>query len=566
MGNARRLVAGAILWSCLAIAVAAVSRAPSAVSKQSWAPAEDTVLVQSALPPTDRLTQNVSARAVAHGQGIEVATEPGLVTNTEVSGAAHAAVDIRCTPGVTDHLVATGQVALGGWDGPCHRIAYAPATTQGRYTPPRGMVQSDQGTPSPEWLHDVRVSGDVVALGTPVSAYILVHPSDGRCPWSYPGTGGYRSDDSGRFERTCSDAWTGSTIDVLVIDDAHDLWRRSYRVESGESGPKPIEVRAVLTPRPTPEGPTPTPTAMDELNWTLWTGRVRGLGRTPLAWAHVSLQGCLLSPVHTDDQGYFELVCYGGHGLRTEWLMVVLADGYERWEKSWRFDEFSRWPLEIDLVPLAQTATATPGDGDGWPQTYVPIVLRGEERDTIPTAVTAPPSAMPGPATYFFLETRTHQKLGPGCERLFVDWPTYSFNDDTGVLHVYGGNPRLEPSDFGFVGSGSSLGGRGSGAASGLSAFASTPFVHDALELRSIDGSGSATLKRGTAVTELEAGAEWRRMWSGESPGEPGCVVTDTYRISNYGLQDRRKIVYSADSAGAWTRQARARSRAYACE
>jgi hypothetical protein len=43
-------------------------------------------------------------------------------------------------------------------------------------------------------LHDVTVSGDVETLGTPVSAYILLYPSDGRCPWSQPWSAGYRSD------------------------------------------------------------------------------------------------------------------------------------------------------------------------------------------------------------------------------------------------------------------------------------------------------------------------------------------------------------------------------------
>ena len=113
----------------------------------------------------------------------------------------------------------------------CTSTRTSTATTTG--TPPTA-------TPTPVMLSNVNISGVVAAMGTPVSARILLHPSDGRCPWSAA------SDASGHFDRTCSDARLGSSVDVWVVGDAHDRWRSSYPVEKGESGPRPIEVRAVL--------------------------------------------------------------------------------------------------------------------------------------------------------------------------------------------------------------------------------------------------------------------------------------------------------------------------------
>jgi len=145
-------------------------------------------------------------------------------------------------------------------------------------------------TPTPGMLRDVNVFGVVVARETPVRARILLHPSDGRCPWS----DGYRSGADGRFDRTCSDARSGSAIDVWVLAEEHDRWMQSYRVEPGDVGAQPIEVRAVLAPLPTrPGGATPTATPMHVLGKTRWLGQVVKEGGVPVPWASVSVEGAL---------------------------------------------------------------------------------------------------------------------------------------------------------------------------------------------------------------------------------------------------------------------------------
>jgi len=205
-------------------------------------------------------------------------------------------------------------------------------------------------TPTPEMLSDVAVSGVVESQGTPVRARVHLYPSDGRCPWS----GGYRSDADGRFDRTCSDARLGSRITVRLLADGYDQWSDSYTVEQDELGARPIDVRAELTPQPTRPGPTPSATPMDDLSLTIFSGVVRGIAQRPVPWAAVTFQGArCLSPVNTDDDGRFEVWCFGGHSLWTQWQVAVRAKGYRPWDASFRMPEHPLPYEMIDLVPVA---------------------------------------------------------------------------------------------------------------------------------------------------------------------------------------------------------------------
>ena len=262
-------------------------------------------------------------------------------------------------------------------------LRHTPSPTPPTPTSPPGppTAPPTTATPAPEMLRNVNVFGIVVARETPVRARILLHPSDGRCPWS----DGYRSGEDGRLDRTCSDARQGSNIDVWVLGDHHDPWSQWYEVQRGDHGAKPIEVRAILTARPASASPTPTP--VDQIGETRWFGNVVVRGGGPVPWASVAVdaddsQGrrvrCL-SPVNTDDAGHFEVWCFGGHSVFAVFRIAVRASGCEPWEPpSWRVSNGGIPLGDIELVcatstpaatgtPPTPSATATPGDGQGGP-------------------------------------------------------------------------------------------------------------------------------------------------------------------------------------------------------
>jgi hypothetical protein len=459
MISARRLVAGVTLTLGLLASLNAMESAPS-VAGQPMATATPPcptmdpqyVYVEPVISPTDLLTQTITAR-LDYAVWIKVLAESGTFTMTR-STSGHSVV-MRLLPDVAHHLEVAGR-----WQFRADCPWFTTQTSRDRNGDALIIVQGDPptptATPAPEMLRNVNVFGIVVARETPVRARILLHPSDGRCPWS----DGYRSGEDGRLDRTCSDARQGSTISVWVLGDHHDPWSQSYEVERGDHGAKPIEVRAILTARPA--SASPTPTLVDEIGETRWFGNVIVEGGVPVPWASVDVDAhgygvrCL-SPVNTDDAGHFEVWCFGGHSMYTDFRIAVRASGCEPWEAPMGRVSTGGVPLrDIELVcatstpagagtPPTPTATATPGDGQGEPSpSYLPMVLRNTDREAIPTAV-APLRATPNPDTDFLLETWTHTERGPGCRMFYSDFPTYSFNDSTGVLHVQGDNRRLEP-------------------------------------------------------------------------------------------------------------------------
>lgn len=158
------------------------------------------------------------------------------------------------------------------------------------------------------------------------------------------------------------------------------------------------------------------------------------------------------------------------------------------------------------------------------------------------SAASPPPTPVPPEHRYLFLEHWRHEEWGPGCPGLMIDFPMYGFDPETGVLRALA-QPRLQPGDLGYYGSGRSLTGVGGGAASGLDRIEALPFASEALRLTAVSEGGVATIERDGDVLAMEPGAE--RQWSFvESRHEPGCVITATVRITNFGFQDRRKIEY----------------------
>lgn len=230
----------------------------------------------------------------------------------------------------------------------------------------------------------------------------------------------------------------------------------------------------------------------------------------------------------------------------------------------------------VRCVPNYAEAAST----DIPPPAYVPLALRHAERASFPDPATAPaPTVSPSPtqtatstqplpvlttvtpgtptpsaeatptlppeSRYFLLESWTHTVRGLGCSMMFIDFPTYWFDEGSGVLYVYGANPRLDPSDIGYFGVGSSLSGRGSGQFSSLVAFRALPIARDEIELLDITEKGAVGLTRRGTELRLEPGEEWTSTEVRRSTTEPGCTMTDTHRITNYAYQDRSKIDYS---------------------
>jgi hypothetical protein len=188
-------------------------------------------------------------------------------------------------------------------------------------------------------------------------------------------------------------------------------------------------------------------------------------------------------------------------------------------------------------------------------ETPAPTEAPGRSTATASATPTPTPTGSEGPVTatptrsaaarYLFVERWEHQVRGPGCGMMLIDFPTYQFYPDSGILRLYlyfGRNPLLEDTDVGYCGSGRSVEGHNSGGeASKLLRIVTLPFEVGDLQVRSVDPGGAVLAVRGGEDIALAPGAERRWQWVGN--GEtPGCTVTTTLRVTNYGYQDRSKI------------------------
>ena len=81
-----------------------------------------------------------------------------------------------------------------------------------------------------------------------------------------------------------------------------------------------------------------------------------------------------------------------------------------------------------------------------------------------------PPVIQVPEGEYLLVEYWTHSLLGTNCEGLCIDFPTYSFDSQSGALTIDLPDPALVLADdeIGYIGSGESLGGVGCGAFSDL--------------------------------------------------------------------------------------------------
>ncbi len=165
----------------------------------------------------------------------------------------------------------------------------------------------------------------------------------------------------------------------------------------------------------------------------------------------------------------------------------------------------------------------------------------------------ATPTSLPAADKYVFVERWIDVYEGP-LAAAFIDFPTYSFNRDTGELTPYIVPPGnwfpLEDLTALKVAYGRGTGSKTGGIESKVFAITGFPFVEPAKEdtdvlvtVEGIDADGVAYLKRGDQQIVLQPGQEWTR--DVKSTVDWGGVKSDVSareRITNYGLQDKARI------------------------
>lgn len=168
---------------------------------------------------------------------------------------------------------------------------------------------------------------------------------------------------------------------------------------------------------------------------------------------------------------------------------------------------------------------------------------------------------------YLFVEAWSETNGAGSLPSLVVDFPSYHFDPSTGKLRPYFSGtslPNLANNAVGFAGAGQSRrGAAGGGVASNLDVIDSLPYTTSirigttqpgkpmeqwrsaALELLSVDGSGTLSARIDGQSVTLPAGASWTRVVTSttNTSGFSG-VYTMTSRLTNYGWQDRALIAY----------------------
>lgn len=152
---------------------------------------------------------------------------------------------------------------------------------------------------------------------------------------------------------------------------------------------------------------------------------------------------------------------------------------------------------------------------------------------------------------YLFVEhlVLTDGELVSGPERppLMIDFPTYYFDADSGILRGvvdFKINDDLQI----VLGSGSCLSGQaGGGCGTGLNGITSIPYKRGNFDLLKIDENGKIIFEYEGEAYSLNAGEDWKSETSFNDTamvnGEKSIVnKTVIIRISNFGFQEKSKI------------------------
>ena len=158
------------------------------------------------------------------------------------------------------------------------------------------------------------------------------------------------------------------------------------------------------------------------------------------------------------------------------------------------------------------------------------------------------------PGKFVFVEhsIRIHGELIEGdYPRKMIDFPTYRYDQKTGILRGligFGVNESLKA----VFGSGLGLSGAaGGGAATGLSGVYKLPYEEEGLKIVSIDSDGTVHIEYNNESIVLKIGEEWVKTTSEtdvkEFSGQKGkAKLTTTDRIMNYGILDNLNLVKSS--------------------
>lgn len=132
---------------------------------------------------------------------------------------------------------------------------------------------------------------------------------------------------------------------------------------------------------------------------------------------------------------------------------------------------------------------------------------------------------------------------------MFIDFPLYFFNENTGSLDVNQLNIEINDSLKAVYGDGMELGGC---AGSGMSTYAygvyDLPYERDKLKILEIEGDGTVHLSYNSLSIVLKSGEKWSNVESIIDTKESNGVntkarLTTTDTIVNYGILDKSKIV-----------------------
>jgi len=152
---------------------------------------------------------------------------------------------------------------------------------------------------------------------------------------------------------------------------------------------------------------------------------------------------------------------------------------------------------------------------------------------------------------YLFLEQHTSKSgeliSGPVPPILQIDFPTYTFDEETGELNGvidFEINSSLKM----IYASGTSLSGTaGGGSATGLSGVYEVPYERESFELLKLDEDGTVVIIYDDEVLSLAAGEEWintsTRLDTTTVDNEISIsAITTSNRITNYGFQYQSDI------------------------
>jgi hypothetical protein len=128
--------------------------------------------------------------------------------------------------------------------------------------------------------------------------------------------------------------------------------------------------------------------------------------------------------------------------------------------------------------------------------------------------------------------------------QLMIDFPTYSFDENTGVLSALFLDFEINDSLVVVLGDGASLGGdAGGGAATMLHGGYSLPYSYEALTVEAVTPGGSLELTYRNESLVLEPGVPWKKVTNWTKADDDYVIdMTSTDRITFFGIFDKADI------------------------